>query len=116
MTALASETLAVELVEGRAQLEFDDNLLLPLLFGERDQHLERIERQLGVSVVSRGNRLAIVGPEAAADTARAALIALYDRLKRGMEVDGGAVDAALRLADSVSAHNPVRLWDEATAI
>ena len=36
---------------GRAQLEFDDNLLLPVLYGERDQHLDRIERQLGVSLI-----------------------------------------------------------------
>ena len=62
MTALAPETPAVEPVEGRTQLEFDDNLLLPLLYGERDQHLVRIERQLGVSVVTRGNRVAISGP------------------------------------------------------
>jgi len=40
----------------------DDNLLVPLLYGERDQHLDRIERQLGVSLVPRGNRLAIAGP------------------------------------------------------
>jgi len=33
---------------GRTQIEFDDNLLLPALYGERDQHLDRIERQLGV--------------------------------------------------------------------
>jgi len=26
---------------GRAQLEFDDNLLVPLLYGERDQNLDR---------------------------------------------------------------------------
>ncbi len=36
-----------EAAAGRSQLEFDDNLLLPLLYGERDQHLDRIERQLG---------------------------------------------------------------------
>jgi len=51
--------------QGRVTMQFDDNMLLPQLFGERDQHLERIERQLGVSVVSRGNRLAIAGPEVA---------------------------------------------------
>ena len=82
------------------QMQFDDNALLPLLFGERDAHLDRIERQLGVSVVSRGNRLAISGPSPRADQARAALASLYDRLKRGLEVDGPAVDAAVRLAHS----------------
>jgi phosphate starvation-inducible PhoH-like protein len=84
---------------GGVQMQFDDNRLLPLLFGERDQNLDRIERQLGVSMVSRGNRLAISGPAQSADTAKAAISALYDRLKRGMEVDAAAVDAALRLAN-----------------
>ena len=78
-------------------MQFDDNTLLPLLFGERDAHLDRVERQLGVSVVSRGNRLAITGPAVRAEQARAALASLYARLKRGLEVDGAAVDAAVRL-------------------
>ena len=97
MTALASE---VELVEGRAQLEFDDNLLLPLLYGERDQHLARIERQLGVSVTTRGNRLAISGSASATGVAQLALSKLYYGLKRGQEVDLPAVEAAVRLASA----------------
>ena len=80
------------------QLEFDDNALLPILFGPHDEHLDKIERELGVSMVSRGNRLAITGPSARAAEARAALSALYDRLKRGLEVDQGAVATALRHA------------------
>ena len=40
-------------------INFDDNSLLPLLFGEHDRHLARIEQKLGVSLASRGNRLAI---------------------------------------------------------
>jgi phosphate starvation-inducible PhoH-like protein len=80
------------------QMQFDDNLLLPLLFGERDQNLDRIERQLGVSLVSRGNRLAISGPQRSADAARTAIAALWERLKRGLEVDAAAVDAAVRMA------------------
>ena len=47
----------------RVQLQFDDNSLLPLLFGEHDRNLARIEQELGVSLVSRGNKLAISGPE-----------------------------------------------------
>jgi phosphate starvation-inducible PhoH-like protein len=79
-------------------LQFDDNSLLPLLYGEHDQHLARIEQRLGVSLVSRGNRLAIEGPPGAQQLARAALDALYDRLKRGRPVGGAEVDAALRMA------------------
>ncbi len=79
-------------------LEFDDNTLLPLLFGEHDRHLARIEQRLGVSVVSRGNRVAISGPPSASERARDAMLFLYDRLRRGLSVDLGEVDAAVRLA------------------
>jgi len=96
----------------RLQMQFDDNSLLPQLFGERDRHLDRIERELGVSLVSRGNRLAIGGPHESADVARSAIASLYQRLKRGLEVDNAAVDAALKRA-SLQAHEQ---WGEAEEI
>jgi phosphate starvation-inducible protein PhoH and related proteins len=79
-------------------LQFDDNRLLPLLFGQHDQNLARIEQELGVSLVSRGNQVAISGPQAAVQTARQVLTGLYQRLKRGLTVDRGEIDAAMRLA------------------
>jgi phosphate starvation-inducible PhoH-like protein len=85
------------------QIQFDDNALLPMLFGERDQHLERIEKQLGVSLVPRGNLLAIGGAASSAETARFVLSGLYDRLKRGQPVVEADIDAALRLAEMQSA-------------
>ena len=115
MTAFGAEMPAVELGEGRTQLEFDDNLLLPLLYGERDQHLDRIERQLGVSVVTRGNRIAISGPAAATGAAQLALSQLYNRLKRGQEVDPPAVEAAIRLAAAELADKNPGLWREDAA-
>ena len=96
----------------RLQMQFDDNSLLPQLYGERDRHLDRIERELGVSLVSRGNRLAIGGPHESADVARSAIASLYQRLKRGLEVDNAAVDAALKRA-SLQAHEQ---WGEAEEI
>jgi len=82
------------------QLQFDDNTLLPLLFGEHDQYLARIEQQLEITLVSRGNRIAISGPPGAAAAAREALEFLYDKLKRGMIVDQGEVDGAIRRASA----------------
>ncbi|HEY1504931.1 MAG TPA: PhoH family protein [Stellaceae bacterium] len=96
----------------RLQMQFDDNSLLPQLYGERDRHLDRIERELGVSLVSRGNRLAIAGPQESADVARSAIASLYQRLKRGLDVDNAAVDAALKRA-SLQAHEQ---WGEAEEI
>jgi phosphate starvation-inducible PhoH-like protein len=80
------------------RLQFEDNRLLPRLYGQHDQHLARIEQQLGVELTQRGNQLAIYGPAAEAETARGAITALYRRLKKGMDVDVHEVDAALRLA------------------
>jgi phosphate starvation-inducible protein PhoH and related proteins len=97
--------------DGHVRIEFEDNSLLPQLFGERDRNLDRIERRLGVSVVPRGNRLAISGPSGRTAIARAALQSLYERLERGLEIDAAAVDAALRLAETHGAS-----WDEGEEI
>ena len=80
------------------RLQFEDNRLLPRLYGQHDQHLARIEQQLGVELTQRGNQLAIYGPAEEAETAREALTALYRRLKKGKDVDVHEVDAAVRLA------------------
>ncbi|MGB8274643.1 MAG: PhoH family protein [Alphaproteobacteria bacterium] len=79
-------------------VQFEDNRLLPLVFGEHDEHLSRVEQELGVSVVPRGNRLAISGPPEATAAARAALQSLYARAERGEVMDTGEVYAAVRLA------------------
>ncbi len=89
-------------------LQFDDNRLLPSLFGQHDEFLARIEKQLGVSVTTRGNRVAIFGSEDAAELARRVLNELYARLKRGMAVDSGEVDAAVRLAGHVESNGAER--------
>jgi len=84
--------------DNRIDLRFEDNRLLPLLYGQHDEHLARVERQLGVSLISRGNVLTVSGPTEAAEAAESALKALYERLRNGMEVGPGEVDAAIRMA------------------
>jgi len=93
-----------------ALLEFDDYGLLPLLFGEHDQNLLRIEQQLNVSLASRGNHLQISGGDEAVEQASAALRALYDRLQKGLDVGNGEVDAAVRMV-SLSTMGKDRMKD-----
>ncbi|MBP2300336.1 PhoH family protein [Azospirillum picis] len=88
------------LPERRIDVQFDDNRLLPMLYGEHDRHLSRIESLLGVSLISRGNTLTISGPPDAAETAQAALRSLYDRVTRGQAIDSGEVDGAVRMANA----------------
>ena len=80
------------------RLVFDDNSLLPLLYGNHDQNLVRIEQVLGVTLSSRGNQVSISGNAEDAALARRALVALYERLRRGLAVDIAEVDAAIRFA------------------
>lgn len=83
-----------------AVLDFDDVNLLSPLFGEHDANLARIERRLGVTLVPRGNRIAIMGDESLAAVAKEALGDLYQRLRQGLEVAPADVDAAVRMAEA----------------
>ncbi|CAO3399179.1 PhoH family protein [Azospirillum palustre] len=101
------------LPERRIDVQFDDNRLLPMLYGEHDRHLARIESLLGVSLISRGNTLTISGPSEAAETARTALNGLYGRLTRGQTIDGGEVDGAVRMATAEAGFAGVSTGEEA---
>ena len=50
-------------------VEFDDNRLLPQLFGSHNAHLARIEQEFDVSVNSRGNSVTIFGQDELAERA-----------------------------------------------
>ena len=81
-------------------LQFNDNTLLPLLLGDHDRHMVRIEQALGVRLSCRGNRVAITGEASRVDAAQAALEGLWRRLERGESVGRPEVEAAIRLADA----------------
>jgi len=53
---------AEDLVE--TTLEFPDNRLLIDLCGEFDRNLAQVEHQMGVHILRRGNRLAVIGDRA----------------------------------------------------
>ncbi len=79
------------------QLEFDDNRLLADLFGSHHSNLAQIEKSEEVVIQTRGNRVTISGETVAVAAVREVLDRLYLRLKRGLPVNGGDVDAALRM-------------------
>lgn len=78
-------------------MDFDDNKLLPLLFGEHNGFLRHIEKELSVSLVTRGNLISIEGSSVAVARARTALETLWERLKKGLPVGLAEVEAALRM-------------------
>ena len=92
-------------------LTFGDNTLLPLLLGDHDRHLVRIEQALGVRLSCRGNRLAIAGDPARVEAAQAMLKDLWRKLERGESVGRPEVDAAIRLHEAGEADPRLPLSD-----
>lgn len=85
---------------GETLLEFADNRLLIDLCGEFDRNLAQIENVLGVQVVRRGNRLAVMGGKGECEAATSVLSGLYQRLEAGKTLEQGDIDAVLRLGSS----------------
>ena len=79
-------------------LTFDDNNRARELFGQYDEHLAIIERDLHVEAVTRGNKVSLKGSAVATDQARRVLETLYDRLDDEENVDVGEVEGAIRHA------------------
>ena len=77
---------------------FENNKLLPMLLGDNDDTLRRLESKLGVVVSSRGNLVSIEGPHMMVQEAKYVLEQLYGRLETGQDISSGDVDAMIRMA------------------
>ena len=82
---------------------FDDNRLIPELFGEFDQNLAKLEQRLKIEAIARGNQVTLRGSPEATNRARLALDMLYGRLQEGHHLAAGDIDGAIRMAESVDA-------------
>jgi len=100
ISALTPPTRPEDVVE--TLLEFPDNRLLIDLCGEFDRNLAQIEHQMGVHVLRRGNRLAVIGDKGAREQAAAVLRGLYARLESGRGVAAGDIDGAMRMGRPMS--------------
>ena len=98
ISALTPPTKPEDVIE--SVLEFPDNRLLIDLCGEFDRNLAQVEHQMGVHILRRGNRLAVIGDKSARDQAAAVLRSLYARLESGRTVAAGDIDGAMRLGQS----------------
>lgn len=86
-----------------ASLQFPNNSLLPMLYGENDKHLLKLEKSLNISAASRGNVLVLTGEAHAVQTGKAILEELYGKLEKGQEISSAQVDAAIRIAGGTPA-------------
>lgn len=77
-------------------LTFEDNRLLPLLFGEHDKNLSKLEDELLVDISSRGNKVAIKGKPEDVKISEQILNELYEKLQKGFEIEFPELEATIK--------------------
>lgn len=80
-------------------LEFNDNALLPLLYGEHNTHLRYLEDKLKIEFSDRGNTLDVRGNSRDVKNAVRILKTLWEKLEDGQKVSVAEIDTALRFVD-----------------
>ncbi len=82
-------------------LFFDNNAHLPMLYGEKNEHLKMIGEQLSVTIVSRGNMCSLQGKQRDLQAAERVLNALYAKIDGGEDIGTAEVNAEVRMAPPV---------------
>lgn len=83
-------------------LEFGDNALIALLYGEHNTHLSHIESKLKVDISDRGNTLTISGSAKNCNLAEKLINKLWQNLENKQEIGIQEIDAALRFLKPAS--------------
>jgi len=90
---------------------FENNAVLPMLYGDDDSHLAKLEKKFNIVASSRGNIVALQGGKANVEAVKTVLESLYADLQKGGEVGSAQVDAAIRMvahpSDDVRAGNDI---------
>jgi phosphate starvation-inducible PhoH-like protein len=84
------------------KLNFDDNDLARLLYGDLNKNIATIEKAAGVSVKTRGNQLTLEGMQHEIEVASLALKQLYELIKSGYPVYPADVAYGLRILERSS--------------
>ena len=78
-------------------LTFDNNKLIGQLFGQFDQHLAMLEKQLGVEAIASGNYVRLKGAPANTEKARFVLLEGWKRLKDHKTLSSEDIEGMIRI-------------------
>ena len=79
---------------------FEDNLILPTIYGEGDKFLGQIEKSLNVKIITRGNIIKIEGLEENVNLAKKLLNNLYNLATKNNKIDEGEILSLIKIAKS----------------
>ncbi len=78
---------------------FDDNRMLPVLFGQHDEFLSLIETELDVTITPRGNKISIRGDAMSCKRTGRVFDSLVNRINENLDIEVGDVKGAIRMSD-----------------
>ena len=78
-------------------MSFDDNSLLPIIYGDNDRFLRLIEKSFNVSVLTRGNFIKISGNEEKVIISENLLRDLFEIAKKSGFLDDGEMHGMINL-------------------
>ena len=77
---------------------FEDNLVLPMIYGESDKFLKTIEKNLDIEAITRGNIIKLNGAEENINLAQKILENLYNLALKNNEIDEGEIFGLVNMA------------------
>jgi phosphate starvation-inducible PhoH-like protein len=78
-------------------LILEDNSIAQILYGESDRNLRALEREIGVEIQARGNRIRLRGPGLERKLAQRAIRDLYDMAASGISIHEEEVRQVVRM-------------------
>ncbi|MBY0355936.1 MAG: PhoH family protein [Rickettsiales bacterium] len=81
---------------------FENNSLLPELYGHADENLKKLETLLAIEAISRGNMLTLSGNKRDVLLTERILMDLYGSLEKGGQVGPKEMEAAIRMAPPIT--------------
>ena len=81
-------------------LSFEDNLVLPTIFGDQDKNLRIIEKEFSVSITPRGNFLKISGGKENVDLTKVTLERIYEEVSRNRIINSGEINGIINIMKS----------------
>lgn len=93
---ISKEASKAEIAADQITLTFDDNSRARDLFGQYDEHLALLERDLNLQAVTRGNKVTLTGSATVIDQARRVLETLYGRLAAGETIESSDVEGVIQ--------------------
>jgi phosphate starvation-inducible protein PhoH and related proteins len=78
-------------------LQLEDTNLARVVFGEKDRHIDQLERALAIQILVRGSQLTFRGAPEKCQLALRIVRELYDVVKRGYPLKAADVEISIRL-------------------